>query len=84
MLTTVTTVIGLFPTAYGIGGNEEFLQPMVLALAWGLVFGSILTLCLFPVNFYSYILFRSRLLPAGNFRPMETHARASGYPVTTG
>jgi len=38
MLTTVTTVAGLLPTAYGIGGNLPFIRPMVLAMAWGLVF----------------------------------------------
>lgn len=47
-LTTVTTVIGLLPTAYGIGGIDKFVVPIAMALGWGLMFGSILTLFVFP------------------------------------
>ena len=49
LLTTVTTVFGLMPTAYGWGGYEPFLVPMVLAMMWGLVFGTVITLILIPV-----------------------------------
>lgn len=48
-LTTATTVVGLLPTAYGIGGLDEFVVPIALALGWGLLFGSILTAIVFPV-----------------------------------
>jgi multidrug efflux pump subunit AcrB len=48
-LTTATTVAGLLPTAYGIGGLDEFVVPIALALGWGLLFGSILTAVIFPV-----------------------------------
>lgn len=47
-LTTVTTVIGLLPTAYGIGGLDKFVVPIAMSLAWGLMFGSILTAFVFP------------------------------------
>ncbi len=47
-LTTLTTVVGLMPTAYGIGGKDEFVVPIALAIAWGLVFGSLLTIFAFP------------------------------------
>lgn len=47
-LTTATTVAGLLPTAYGIGGSDEFVKPIALALGWGLAFGSILTAFVFP------------------------------------
>ncbi|HDP80993.1 MAG TPA: efflux RND transporter permease subunit, partial [Spirochaetes bacterium] len=43
-LTTVTTVLGLIPTAYGIGGFDPFLKPMALSLSWGLAFGTMITL----------------------------------------
>lgn len=43
-LTTITTVLGLLPTAYGIGGFDPFLKPMALSLSWGLVFGTVITL----------------------------------------
>ncbi len=47
-LTTVTTVIGILPTAYGIGGLDKFVVPIAMALGWGLMFGSILTAFVFP------------------------------------
>ena len=47
-LTTVTTVVGVLPTAYGIGGLDKFVVPIVMALGWGLFFGSILTAIVFP------------------------------------
>ncbi|NDD91686.1 efflux RND transporter permease subunit, partial [bacterium] len=47
-LTTATTVAGLLPTAYGIGGSDEFVKPIALALGWGLFFGSIMTAFIFP------------------------------------
>ncbi len=48
-LTTVTTVAGVLPTAYGIGGVDEFVKPIALALGWGLLLGSIITVFFFPV-----------------------------------
>lgn len=47
-LTTVTTVIGVIPTAYGIGGLDKFVVPIAMALGWGLMFGSVLTAFVFP------------------------------------
>ena len=48
-LTTLTTVLGLLPTAYGIGGYDPFLVPMALSFAWGLLFATFLTLLLVPL-----------------------------------
>ncbi len=49
LLTTITTVLGLLPTAYGIGGRDPFLVPMALAFGWGLAFSTFLTLVVVPV-----------------------------------
>ncbi len=49
LLTTFTTVGGLLPTVYGIGGYDPFLVPMALAFAWGLAFSTILILGLVPI-----------------------------------
>ncbi|BDA79023.1 multidrug transporter AcrB [Leptospira kobayashii] len=49
ILTTVTTVLGLLPTAYGIGGRDPFLVPMALAFGWGLAFATFITLIMVPV-----------------------------------
>jgi multidrug efflux pump subunit AcrB len=48
LLTTATTVAALFPTAYGLGGWDPMLVPMTLAMAWGLLTGTILTLLVVP------------------------------------
>jgi len=48
VVTSLTTVSGLLPTAYGIGGSDEFIIPMTLAMAWGLVSGTILALLWVP------------------------------------
>lgn len=48
LLTTLTTVVGLVPLAYGFGGTDPFIAPMALALAYGLLFATPLTLVLVP------------------------------------
>lgn len=50
-VTSLTTISGLFPTAYGIGGNDALLIPMTLAMAWGLTSGTILTLIWVPAAY---------------------------------
>lgn len=49
LLTTFTTVFGLLPTAYGVGGADPFISPMCLALMYGLLFGTLVTLVLVPI-----------------------------------
>jgi len=48
LVTSLTTIGGLLPTAYGIGGYDPTLVPMTFALTWGLVTGTILTLVWIP------------------------------------
>lgn len=48
LLTTISTVVGLMPLAYGIGGADPYMGPMALALGWGLLFATPLTLLLLP------------------------------------
>jgi multidrug efflux pump subunit AcrB len=54
ILTTLTTVAGVLPTAYGLAGYDAMLAEMMLALAWGLLFGTVITLILVPC-LYSFI-----------------------------
>jgi multidrug efflux pump subunit AcrB len=49
ILTTLTTVIGLLPTAYGIGGSSPMIRPVAIALCYGLLFATTLTLIFIPV-----------------------------------
>jgi multidrug efflux pump subunit AcrB len=48
VMTTVSTVAGLVPLAYGLGGTDVFIAPMALALGYGLLFATPLTLVLVP------------------------------------
>ena len=48
LLTATTTVVGLLPTAYGWGGLDMFVSPMALALSWGLIFATVVTLFTIP------------------------------------
>lgn len=60
VLTTLTTVAGLLPTAYGlIGGYDHFIAPMVLAMAWGLMIGTSSILFVIPVF---YLIHRDLLM----------------------
>ncbi|MDH5778251.1 MAG: efflux RND transporter permease subunit, partial [Gammaproteobacteria bacterium] len=51
LLTASTTVVGLLPTAYGWGGMDPFVSPMALALSWGLMFSTVITLVTVPAVF---------------------------------
>lgn len=63
LITSLTTVGGLMPTAYGIGGSDPILVPMTLAMAWGLVSGTILTLIWIPCGYMILEdIFSSKLL----------------------
>jgi len=48
ILTSLTTVLGLGPVVYGLGGKDPFLVPMALAITWGLIFATVLTLFVVP------------------------------------
>jgi multidrug efflux pump subunit AcrB len=48
-MTTLTTVSGLLPTAYGLGGSDPFIKPLALSLGWGLALGSFFIALFFPV-----------------------------------
>jgi len=48
LLTTLTTVVGLLPLAYGLGGTSLYMSPMALSLGYGLLFATPITLVLVP------------------------------------
>ncbi len=49
LITTITTVAGLFPLAVGLGGREPLLAPMAVAISVGLLFATALTLVAIPL-----------------------------------
>ncbi|MCB1194161.1 MAG: efflux RND transporter permease subunit [Leptospiraceae bacterium] len=61
-LTTLSTVIGLIPSAYGIPTLDQFVQPLSLAFGWGLFFATAVTLVVVPVLYRIKEDFKSILL----------------------
>lgn len=51
VITATTTVVGLLPTGYGLGGLDPFVAPMALALGWGLAFATLITLFTIPAAY---------------------------------
>lgn len=60
LVTTMTTMAGMIPTAYAIGGSDPLLIPMTLSLAWGLGFGTFGSLIFIPASFSAYYKLRKR------------------------
>ncbi|MEZ8311351.1 efflux RND transporter permease subunit [Vibrio splendidus] len=57
VMTSLTTVAGLLPLAYGLGGTDVFMGPMSLTLGYGLLFSLPVVLLVIPAM---YALFFSR------------------------
>ena len=49
LMTTLTTILGMFPLALGIGEGSEIWQPMGIAIIGGLTVSTMLTLIVVPV-----------------------------------
>ncbi|MEE8335868.1 MAG: efflux RND transporter permease subunit, partial [Candidatus Neomarinimicrobiota bacterium] len=77
ILTSITTVAGLLPTAYGLGGDDPFIAVMALALGYGILFATPLTLLLLPCLYMIQHDFGNllRLIPKfAHFRFIPKHA----------
>ncbi|MEZ9233178.1 efflux RND transporter permease subunit [Vibrio amylolyticus] len=48
LLTSLTTVVGLLPLAYGVGGTDVYMGPMSLTLGYGLLFSLPVVLVVIP------------------------------------
>ncbi|MGF1488393.1 MAG: efflux RND transporter permease subunit, partial [Prochloraceae cyanobacterium] len=48
LMTTITTVLGLFPLALGLGQGSELLQPLGIVVFSGLSLATFLTLFIIP------------------------------------
>jgi multidrug efflux pump subunit AcrB len=77
LMTTITTVLGLFPLALGIGDGAEFLQPLGIVVFSGLSIATLLTLFIIPC-FYTLLHSRSgkAILPKKTFK-----SNSSGSPA---
>ena len=54
LLTSLTTIAGVLPLAYGLGGSDPFIAPMGLALGYGLLFSTPLILVFIPSIYLIY------------------------------
>ena len=54
LMTTLTTVFGLIPMAFGAGEGAEMVQPIGQTVLGGLSFGTLMTLFLMPVLYYIF------------------------------
>lgn len=48
LLTSITTIVALVPLIYGIGGQEPFVEPAAIAMSYGLLAATFLTLVIVP------------------------------------
>jgi multidrug efflux pump subunit AcrB len=53
MITTLTTIAGLFSLASGMGGHSLIWSPVATSIVWGLMFSSLLTLFVIPALYLS-------------------------------
>ncbi|MEG5014675.1 MULTISPECIES: efflux RND transporter permease subunit [unclassified Microcoleus] len=79
LMTTITTVLGLFPLALGIGDGSEFLQPLGVVVFSGLSLATLLTLFIIPC-FYILLhdlfgMFAAKKKPHGVVIPLQKAGR---------
>ncbi|MEG4070325.1 efflux RND transporter permease subunit [Microcoleus sp. Pol11C2] len=79
LMTTITTVLGLFPLALGIGEGSEFLQPLGVVVFSGLSLATLLTLFIIPC-FYILLhdffgMFAAKKKPQAVAIPLQKTAR---------
>ena len=51
LMTAITTIIGLFAMALGIGEGAEMMQPVAIVCIGGLLYATIMTLFIVPVMY---------------------------------
>ena len=51
ILTSLTTIFGLAPMAFGLGGKSPFWAPLATAIMWGLAFSTALILSMVPAYY---------------------------------
>ena len=55
VITSITTVLGMIPLAYGLGGYDNFMGPIALVIGWGVFISAICVLFFIP-SLYACIL----------------------------
>jgi multidrug efflux pump subunit AcrB len=60
LITSLTTVAGLFSLATGLGGKSLIWGPVATAIVWGLVFSTMLTLIVIPLLYQFFMSGRKK------------------------
>ncbi|PSB10566.1 cation transporter [Pleurocapsa sp. CCALA 161] len=76
LMTTITTVVGMFPLALGLGQGGEFLQPLGIVVFSGLALATLLTLFLIPCFYILLHDWVDRVLGKKRF-PVSTQQKAT-------
>jgi len=76
MLTSLTTIFGLAPMAFGLGGKSIFWAPLATAIMWGLGFSTLLILSMVPAYYailedIGYLIRHRRRRKADNLREIN-------------
>jgi HAE1 family hydrophobic/amphiphilic exporter-1 len=80
LMTTLAMVLGMLPSAFGVGEGGEFRAPMSLATIGGLMTSTLLTLVVVPV---AYLLLDRVLVRIRQWRKSPAPAIATAARVTT-
>lgn len=60
LMTTLSTVMGMVPLAVGFGEGSEMLQPLAIAVVWGLTFSMMVSLLLVPLVYHLFHSIKDR------------------------
>lgn len=63
LITTLTTVLGLLPTAFDHGEGSQLWRPLAITVVSGLTISTFLTLILVPLVFYRFFSWKHQLTP---------------------
>jgi len=62
LITSLTTIAGLFSLATGLAGHSLIWGPVATAIVWGLAFSTVLTLFVIPMLYRIFMKFSDRLV----------------------
>ncbi len=63
LITSLTTIAGLFSLAAGIAGKSLIWGPVATAIVWGLAFSTVLTLFVIPLMYRTFMTWSHRVQP---------------------
>ncbi len=78
LMTTSTTVLGLFPIAFGLGAGGELLAPVAIVVVSGLTLSTFMTLFMIPTMYiflediiFKYLVRKESNIPEGSITPAD-------------